>query len=57
MVTTTALPVTLGPFQLDHGRTQISMVASPGPRRYGTDPRLLSVQVALLGGYTSPAEA
>jgi hypothetical protein len=56
-VTTTARAVRLGPFPLAHGRARIVLKTSPGPRRYGLDPRSLSIQVANLGGFTSPAKA
>jgi hypothetical protein len=55
-VTTTAQPVTVGPFRLVHGRARVQLDPAPGPRRYESDPRPLSVQVASLGGYTT-AEA
>lgn len=55
-VTTTARPVTLGPFRLVGGRARIVFRVSPGPRRYGADPRPISVQVAGLGAYTTGTE-
>jgi hypothetical protein len=56
-VTTTAEPVTVGPFTLANGRARVTLTASPGPAQYGADPRALSVQVASLGGYTVAAKA
>jgi hypothetical protein len=55
-VTTTAQAFTVGPFELVGGRARVLMRPSPGPKHYGTDPRLLSVQVASLGGSASSTE-
>jgi hypothetical protein len=57
VVATSGRPVKLGPFQLLHGRANILVSVSPGPRRYGVDPRLLSIQVASLAAHTSAAES
>jgi hypothetical protein len=56
-VGTTAQGVTAGPFKLTGGRAHVILNPAPGPARYGSDPRSLSVQVAGLGGYTAPGEA
>jgi hypothetical protein len=56
-VTTTAQSFTVGPFALVEGRATVSLRPSPGPKHYGADPRLLSVQLAALGGSASSAEA
>jgi len=56
-VTTTAQSFTVGPFELVDGRATVSLSPSPGPKHYGTDPRLLSIQLAALGGSASSAEA
>jgi hypothetical protein len=49
--------VKLGPFPLIKQRARIRLRTSPGPNRYGADPRLLSVQVAGLAAQISAAEA
>jgi len=54
-VTSSPQQLTLGPFPLVRGRARVLLSAAPGPRRYGSDPRSLSVQVAALGGYTTAA--
>jgi hypothetical protein len=53
---TSAHLVRLGPFPLVRGRARVLMQPSPGARRYGGDPRPLSVQVALLAAHTSATE-
>jgi hypothetical protein len=55
IVTTSPEQVTIGPFPLVRGHATVLLSAVPGPRRYGSDPRSLSVQVAALGGYTTTA--
>ena len=55
-VTTTADEFTLGPFRLVDGRARVLLQASPGARRYGIDPRALSVQLADLGATVSRTE-
>jgi hypothetical protein len=55
VVPTEGRTVELGPFRLVHGRANIVVSVSPGPRHYGTDPRLLSVQVTDLAAHTSAA--
>jgi hypothetical protein len=49
--------VKLGPFRLRGGRARIILRASPGPSRYGSDPRQLSVRVAQLTAGTSASKA
>jgi hypothetical protein len=56
VVPTSAQFLRLGPFKLAGGRVRVLLRASPGPRRYGIDPRLLSVQVAELAAHTSAAD-
>jgi hypothetical protein len=45
-ISTIPSAVRLGPFRLTHGRARVVLTTSPSARRYGTDPRLLSVQFA-----------
>jgi hypothetical protein len=49
--------IRLGPFRLVRGKTRVFLRTSPGPNRYGGDPRLLSVHIGQLAAHTSPAEA
>lgn len=53
LVTTSPHLISLGPFRLVGGRVRVLLRASPGPRRYGADPRLISVEVAQLAAHTS----
>src|SRR5207245_1735013 len=57
-VTVTLVPrrITLGPFPLALGRAHILLRTSPGPRRYRSDTRLLSVRFAQLSARTSSSE-
>jgi hypothetical protein len=54
-VSTRPRSITVGPFALARGRTTVLLLPAPGPRRYGNDPRALSVQIAGLGGFTRAA--
>jgi hypothetical protein len=56
VVGTSAHLVRIGPFTLAGGRARVLLTPSPGARRYGGDPRLLSIQVALLAAHTSATE-
>jgi hypothetical protein len=48
--------VRLGPFPVLHDEARILLRVAPGPRRYGTDPRALSVQVASLEAQAAAIE-
>ena len=48
--------VRIGPFPLVRGRARVLLQPSPGARRYGGDPRPLSIQMALLAAHTSATE-
>jgi hypothetical protein len=56
VVGTSAHLVRIGPFPLVGGRARVLVRSSPPARRYGTDPRPLSIQVALLAAHTSATE-
>jgi hypothetical protein len=56
-VTTTARTVLVGPFELTSGRARLVLGASPGPRRYTNDPRILSIQIANLSASASSPKA